>query len=112
MGTVYSAGMLCKSASGAPAPSWQQHLASVTVSVVVVQPVAVEAQSGAEEDAEDDDEEDSAAEDAEDDLAGDGTDTMRFDEEEDAFIGLDDPQLVCFHIAHVHTAASSSRGRT
>jgi hypothetical protein len=60
----------------------------------VVQPAAVEAQTGAEEDADEDDEEDSAAEDGDDDLAGDGLDNIRFDEEEDAFIGLSDPQLV------------------
>lgn len=54
----------------------------------------MEAQSGAEDDAEDDEEEDSDAEDADDDTAADVTGSGRFDEEEDMFVGLDDPQLV------------------
>jgi hypothetical protein len=59
-----------------------------------LQVAAVEAQSGAEDDAEDDEEEDSDAEDADDDTAADVTGSGRFDEEEDMFVGLDDPQLV------------------
>ena len=60
----------------------------------LVKAAAVEAQSGAEDDADDDDEEDSDAEDVDDDTVADVTGSGRFDEEEDMFVGLDDPQLV------------------
>ena len=60
----------------------------------------MEAQSGADDDADEEDEEDSDAEDADDDTAADVTGSGRFDEEEDMFVGLDDPQLVrTSHIA-------------